>query len=182
MLVQCLSDPVLRVRQSAIVALGMLHDATSFEPLSALLTDQTVETRARAVWAIGELHDERTIPPLINCLFDKQPVVRLQAVKALGALGNPQALAQLLTVLKVDEDSATRAEVVSVLCNFERDKVIPTLLNCIKDHHLLVRKGAILAPRPDCMRNKQCNHYSPKIKDIASPVIAEAIYCAWRYQ
>jgi HEAT repeat protein len=97
-------DEYLKVRCSAIKALGLLKNEKAVIPLMYVLNDKTEHYRVRlnAAEALGRIGDTYAVNPLINLVVDEKEssvYVRESAAKALGMLGDVRAIKPLLKIL-----------------------------------------------------------------------------------
>ncbi len=107
-LIVALSDPNVRVRSEAIVALGSLSSAFPeigcriVAPLILHLTDPgDYSVRLHVATVLGQLEDTAAVEPLIARLSDWRDhcEVRAQAAQALAGIGDSRAIEVLRTVL-----------------------------------------------------------------------------------
>ena len=85
-LVRLASDPDLRVRRRALVAIGRVGLPEGYDTLSRALSDADTGVRISAVFGLGLLGDQRAVAPLVQALQDPEPLVRGRAAEALGLL------------------------------------------------------------------------------------------------
>ena len=75
-LIRLLSDPEVRVRRRAALAMGRIGLSEAIEPLVMLLKDPEKEVRQMAAFAIGLIGDENSRPALQETLNDSEPIVQ----------------------------------------------------------------------------------------------------------
>lgn len=85
------ADPALKMRVSALFAMGRSCDERWFNTVLEELGSDESELRFEAARAAGELEDRRAVTPLLALVGDPDPEVRVAAVGALGAIGGPRA-------------------------------------------------------------------------------------------
>lgn len=95
----------LKVRCSAIKALGILKDERAVIPMMYVLNDKDENYRIRlnAAEALGRIGDTYAVNPLINLVADDQEssvYVKESAAKALGMLGDVRAIKPLVSILE----------------------------------------------------------------------------------
>ncbi len=99
------SDTGIRVRTSAIQALGRMGDDRAIVPLMSILGDMSENYRIRlsAAESLGRLGDAQALNPLISIVKDDHETsqyLKESAVKALGMLGDIRALEPLLDIFE----------------------------------------------------------------------------------
>lgn len=99
------ADPDVRLRASAIKAMGRSCDAGWFDTLMREMSSQEPTLRFEAARAAGETEEERFVPALIEALQDEDSEVRLAAIEALGAIGGQRAR-QALQQVRRGRDTA----------------------------------------------------------------------------
>jgi hypothetical protein len=88
-------NPDIKVKNSALYAMGRNCDAAWLPILIKELTSLNPETRYEAAGACGEICDEEAVPHLIKLALDKDVEVQQAALLALGKIGGIKASAFL---------------------------------------------------------------------------------------
>jgi HEAT repeat protein len=86
----------LKVKNSAIFAMGRSCDTTWLPILIKELSNANVDTRYEAAGACGEFCDDEAVPYLIKLTQDKDIEVQQAAITALGKIGGNKAKQHLL--------------------------------------------------------------------------------------
>jgi HEAT repeat protein len=81
----------VRLKASAIYAMGRSCDSAWLATLMTELDSNEVEIRYEAANACGELGDEEAVPHLVKLIEDEDRQVREAAIAALGQIGGEQA-------------------------------------------------------------------------------------------
>ncbi len=92
---EVLQHPSLRVRMSAISALGEIHDPLAVELLVRFMASPDVEERMNAVEALGKLRVTSVTEKIISSLHDRSSAVREMGVLALIRINDIKALPAL---------------------------------------------------------------------------------------
>lgn len=111
-----LSDPAVRVRRAAAVALADRQLAGwPARSLVRALEDEDSMVRGRVARALGKTGDPKGERALLNCLGDSAPSVRASAAKALGDLGGGGTAKAISALLEEDENPLVRRAAWSAL-------------------------------------------------------------------
>jgi len=140
-LIRALRDKDVRVRCSAVVALGNLRDARAVAPLIAGLKDGSPFVRYYAADALGKSEDARGVERLIAALKDEDRNVRERAAWALGELGDRRGVEPLIAALK-DEHAGGKGSVAWALGELEDARAIEPLEELLIHGDVYVRKTA----------------------------------------
>ena len=100
-LIRLLSDPEVRVRRRAALAMGRIGLSEAIEPLVMLLKDPEKEVRQMAAFAIGLIGDGNSRSALQKALNDSEPIVQGRAAEALGRIGNPEDATAISAMVQV---------------------------------------------------------------------------------
>ncbi len=98
------ADARLRMRASALYAMGRNLDLRWLEPVLRELESREPMLRFEAARASGELGSQRAVAPLLNLLSDPDREAQLAAVAALGKLGGRTAGTALRKLLQSDDE------------------------------------------------------------------------------
>jgi len=110
-----LSDPAVRVRQAAAIALAERQLPSWASPsLVRALEDNDPIVRSRVAQALGTTGDPGAEQSLLTCLCDPVPAVRASAAQAAGDLPGEQAAAAISALLE-DQDPLVRRAARSAL-------------------------------------------------------------------
>ena len=104
----------VRLKASAIYAMGRNCDSTWLTTLLTELNNDESEIRYEAANACGELGDEEAVPHLVRLIKDEDHQVQEAAIKALGEIGGEQAK-QALNKLAKSPQSRIRLAAESAL-------------------------------------------------------------------
>ena len=108
----------LRVRASALYAMGRSCDSSWVSTLTKELGNTEAEVRYEAVSALGDIGDQDVTQYLAPLLKDPDLDVQLAAVRALGSIGGLFAKKVLLEALR-DPDERIQDEAQEALENLE---------------------------------------------------------------
>ena len=131
--------------QNAASRLGTLKDAKGFEPLVKLLAANRPTVRAAAVTALGWMGDPRAVDHLLAPMYDRDPTVRAEAALALGNLKASVAVAQLLVLLRADNDANVRAAAAEGLGRLGDARALDSLVTAHFKDEFTVRIASALA-------------------------------------
>ncbi len=106
------------------------------------LDDPDPEQRRSACVVLATRRDPETVPTVLNATRDPAPIVRAAALGALRAIQGPQAIDRLLEALRQDPDREVRWQAATELEALGDPKVVPGLIEALKDKDSLVRAGA----------------------------------------
>ena len=110
-LLECATDPDMRIRIKAIDTLGnaQVKDATSLLVQQLFLRDTELATKQHILAALGKIGDPRATGPLLDFVArDIDPAVRGNAVFALGDIGDRAAVPPLETLAADGHDENLR--------------------------------------------------------------------------
>ena len=103
------SDPDLRLRQSAIFAMGRSSDSRWLPTVIKEMRNTDAALRYEAATACGFLGEDDTLPYLISLLNDEDSQVQLAAVRSLGAIGGDLARRALTQAMRRGDDAIEEA-------------------------------------------------------------------------
>ncbi|MBI3968447.1 MAG: HEAT repeat domain-containing protein [Chloroflexi bacterium] len=104
------ADPVVRMRASALFAMGRNCDERWLDILLSALNSEENELRFEAARACGELEDERAVPYLVPLLTEDEDLeVKLAVVEALGHIGGDRAERALRRAARDPNDQISAA-------------------------------------------------------------------------
>ena len=103
------SDDDVRMRQSAIYAMGRSSDPHWMPIVLRETQSEDPAVRFEAAVACGFLGDEGTVPHLINLLNDDDSQVQLAVVRSLGTIGGDLARRALTQAMKRGDDAIEEA-------------------------------------------------------------------------
>ncbi|MBM3148401.1 MAG: phycocyanin alpha phycocyanobilin lyase [Chloroflexi bacterium] len=110
----------LKLKASAIYAMGRNCDRAWLEPLLSELSNSKPEMRYNAAAALGELGAEEAVPQLSKLTTDEDVEVQEAAIKAIGEIGGDQAKKILKRLTKTQNvricEAATAALKELLLC------------------------------------------------------------------
>ncbi|MBM3166143.1 MAG: HEAT repeat domain-containing protein [Chloroflexi bacterium] len=104
----------LKLKASAIYAMGRNCDPVWLEPLLSELRNSEPEMRYHAATALGELGAEEAVPQLSKLTTDEDAEVQEAAIKAIGEIGGDQAR-QILNRLVKNQDMRIREAATAAL-------------------------------------------------------------------
>jgi HEAT repeat protein len=153
LLLSCLQDPRLEIRETAAWAVAYLGDTRAVEPLLACLRqEQNISKRMRIMDALGQLGDGRAVEPLLACLSQAQRAHEISsavsAVRALGQVGNGRAMEPLLACLEDEWDGPSRpvgVEAAQALGRLRDARAVEPLCTHLQDRSQEVRRAAARA-------------------------------------
>ena len=99
----------IRLRQSAIYAMGRSSDSSWLPTVLRETRHSEAAIRYEAVTAGGLLGDEDTVPHLVRFLNDEDSQVKLAAVSSLGLIGGKLAQKALLQAVKRGDEAVQEA-------------------------------------------------------------------------
>jgi HEAT repeat protein len=111
----------IKVRNSAIFAMGRNCDSTWLPTLLKELSSPNVDTRYEAAGACGEVCDDEAVPHLIKLTQDKDIEVVQAAIIALGKIGGNKAKQHLLK-LKSSQDELISDDAEQALKQIEAEQ------------------------------------------------------------
>lgn len=103
------ADADLRLRQSAIFAMGRSSDSRWLPTVIKEMRNPLAAIRYEAAAACGFLGEDDTLPYLISLLNDDDSQVQLAAVRSLGAIGGDLARRALVQAMKRGDDAIEEA-------------------------------------------------------------------------
>ena len=106
---QAYRDDDIRLRQSAIYAMGRRSDSSWLPTVLRETRHVEAAIRYEAVTASGHLGDEDTVTHLINFLNDEDSQVQLAAVNSLGLIGGDLAQRALAQAMQRGDDAIKEA-------------------------------------------------------------------------
>jgi HEAT repeat protein len=106
---QAYRDDDIRLKQSAIYAMGRRSDSSWLPTVLRETGHVEAAIRYEAVTASGHLGDEDTVPHLINSLNDEDSQVQLAAVNSLGLIGGDLAQRALAQAMQRGDDAIKEA-------------------------------------------------------------------------
>ncbi|WP_319578605.1 HEAT repeat domain-containing protein [uncultured Methanospirillum sp.] len=174
-IVSRLSHTDEEIREEAIGALSGISDERAVLPLIAALHDPSIMVRRAAADALGKTGSSKAVIPLIKALCDTDRIVREESAEALGHLGevsnhelqiagrnvdwrvrvgvlialritaSSNSSPDLIMDLAGDQNVYVRREAIKTLGRIGEHKVLPYLVQALKDHDAGVRIRAIRA-------------------------------------
>ena len=109
----------------------------------AILTEDPAATvRSAAVRALGRGGDAKYAKEIIAALSDREASVRWDAAVALDSISAPEAVGPLSVRATRDVSSDVRAASARALRQYRKQDVLETLLRCLDDPKLAVRRRA----------------------------------------
>ena len=136
----------IRVRVTAIRALGRLGGADAVTSLLALLQTPKLDDNLRleTVTALGAIGDARALNPLLDLLADDWPVLRAAALGAVARL-DPENFTLVLSGLLPDADWRVRAALARTLATLPQEIAAPRLTELWADEDKRVHGAALAA-------------------------------------
>jgi len=107
-----------------------------------LANDRCGFVRSAAARALGKAGNTKYLPEIVAALADESPAVRCDAAVALDRVIGGAAVAPLREHAAEDSSADVRAACVKALRHYRRDEVAQTLLRCLSDESLIVRRRA----------------------------------------
>ncbi|MGH7230031.1 MAG: HEAT repeat domain-containing protein [Nitrospiraceae bacterium] len=141
-LVGLFNDPIMEVRNEAVVAMVYLGAAT-VERLIQCLKDERWRVREHAAKACGEIRDFRAVESLIVACRDRDGAVKSAAAEALGKIGDPKAIPALVKLFR--DSSKTVRETAGTALVAIGEASIPLLVDSLTDKDFVVRCHAVRA-------------------------------------
>ena len=115
----------------------------SFLKAYAILTaDPAATVRSAAVRALGRAGDAKYAKEVIEALSDREASVRSDAAVALDSISAPEAVKPLSAGATRDVSPDVRAASARALRHYRQPDVLETLLRCLDDPKLAVRRRA----------------------------------------
>ena len=143
------------VRSCAIKALTNFDDPRVIEILIETIKDDSVllSMRSSAIRAIVNVNDPRVVDILIETLEDNYAIekdnliLRWNAIKALGEVKDPRSIRTIIEVLSYCPNHIvkreTRKYVIDALEKFDKENVVDTLIEMLKNKDAKVREGVV---------------------------------------
>lgn len=133
------------VASVAIKAVGETGTAEHLEALLERLEDEEYEAERKSdiILALGNLGAEEAVDRLVSILedTDSEPIWRRYACISLGKIGRSDTLETLIGVY-AEADTLLRSYAVSGIALYHDDRVIPFLIDALKDSYVKVRISA----------------------------------------
>ena len=104
----------LRLRISAIFAMGKTADPAWLPTLINGVGDDDSAIRYESAIALGELAEEEAVPHLVRLIKDYDTQVQLASIKSMGAIGGQLATRTLQKCLRSNDDSIQEAAEVAL--------------------------------------------------------------------
>jgi HEAT repeat protein len=142
-----LNDEDVRIRASAIIAMGRAGDRQALKQLTGILEDYSEISwiRVCAAIALGRLSGKEVVPPLIKALEDTSILVSRAAILALAETGVKEAIPYLQEVLKNQSKKDLHALSVNALKAIGGHEITSTLIEALESPDNRVRCNAALA-------------------------------------
>lgn len=149
------SDVGMRIRITAIQALGRMGDDRALVPLMSVLGNQKENYRLRlaAAESLGRLGDSQALNPLINIVQDDKEssqYLKESAIKALGMLGDIRALDPLLEMFESQKGlknkfNFLKEQIVEAIGRLgsNHNKAQKALLEALNDDAASIRLSAV---------------------------------------
>jgi peptidylprolyl isomerase len=104
----------------------MLQDQRSLGNglLTKYLANQNPQLRSRALIAFANIQDSTTLPSIAGLLSDSDRIVRASAAFALGQIGSNKAQTDILTRLKLEDDSMAAGRMFEALGRIGDEKAL----------------------------------------------------------
>ncbi len=119
---QAYGDADVRLKQSAIYAMGRSSDERWLPTVLRETRSEDAAMRFEAATACGLLGDDDMTPHLINMLNDEDSQVQLAVVRALGVIGGDLARRALMQAIRLGDDAVEEAaEEALALIEFDED-------------------------------------------------------------
>jgi HEAT repeat protein len=152
LLLSCLQDPRLEIRETAAWAVAYLGDTRAVEPLLACLSQaqraHEISSAVSAVRALGQVGNGRAMEPLLACLEDEwdgpSRPVGVEAAQALGRLRDARAVEPLCTHLQ-DRSQEVRRAAARALEQVGDRRAVEPLLASLRDPDPRIREEAVWA-------------------------------------
>ena len=141
---EALKDEDVKVRRTAIRALGKIENESAVDLLIGALTDSSAEIRRRAARALGKIEDAGAVEALDRALNDEDLEVRQAAIRALGDIEDVSAVGWLIPAL-TDPNVEIRRGAARALGEIEEASAVEALAGALNDEDLEVRQAAIRA-------------------------------------
>ena len=139
-------DENYRVRRSAAEALAMRGDKRVLEILLIQAReDKDYTIRSIIAEALAKMGDKRGVEILIQALEDEDPNSRGMAALILSRLGDKKAVEPLIKILRDDEDSYVRNEVVMALGDIGDKRAVEPLIKILGDDDSDIKCSAVCA-------------------------------------
>jgi cyclophilin family peptidyl-prolyl cis-trans isomerase/HEAT repeat protein len=134
----------IRVRVTAVRALGQIGGTASVDTLLALVRDRATPQNLalEAVTALGRAHDPKAFDTVLDLTSDKWPTMRAAVVDATAAI-DPDRFLFVVPSLSTDRDWSVRAAVAGALANLPPDRVRLALVDMTADPDVRVRIPAL---------------------------------------
>ncbi|HEX2948392.1 MAG TPA: HEAT repeat domain-containing protein [Armatimonadota bacterium] len=143
-LLEALGSKAMRIRGTAVSALGSVGGTQAVDAIIAALNDDAVVVRITATKALGDVVDIRAVDALLVSLRDRVKSVRAAAVKVLGTIGGEQVVSALLVALH-DTSKIVRLAAAKALGYIGDERVIDALVAVMHDKHASVRAASMYA-------------------------------------
>ena len=131
---------LVRRRQAAAKALGVLKDVRAIRPLICALHDD-LRVCAGAVEALAQFDFEQVEQPINHALQHGNKYIQEHVAKVLAVLGDTRATESLIRLLEA-EDNAVRTAAAEALGNLEDVRGIDPLIRALEDDDRTVREKA----------------------------------------
>jgi HEAT repeat protein len=151
------SEEAVRLRCTAVRALGRMGDDRAIIPLMSLLNDRSENYRLRldAAESLGKLGDQHAVKPLLDIVSDdreKSLYLKESAVKALGMLGDIRAIEPLIDILESkkgfrDKFQFLKEQIIEAIGRIGGGsrKATRSLLSALRDDAPSIRLAAVEA-------------------------------------
>jgi HEAT repeat protein len=126
LLLAVLTNPQVKGRAHAALALGLIGDRRAVGALSNALQDRDPVVRSRAAAALGRIGDASTFDSLVLALRDPKVHVRRDAMWALSELGDRRAVGLLIRLLR-DPSRFIRQQAAECLAALGSQQALPEL-------------------------------------------------------
>jgi len=154
LLIECLSDKIGYVRQTAVCALGQIRNPAAIEPLVLCLGDHVDTVQSEAISALVRFGEASTVP-LLNALAHEPNKFVIRAILlCLGDIKDPASIPALIEHLRssyfVIRNTASRA-----LVQFGSEvieSIAPMMTRNASNIRALVKTARNTEDRPSCIR------------------------------
>lgn len=133
-----------RVREAALLGIGIREDSANYQSAVQGLSDRDPEVVRMAAWAVGEYERSESVALLLPLLKRSEAGIRMAAANALGQIEDTRATPELVKLLS-DREEAVRLSATWALAQLEDVAAVPGLAALLNDQSSEVRLAAVEA-------------------------------------
>jgi HEAT repeat protein len=138
------TDPDLRIRQTAVDRIGASGDVRVLDALLVALNDQVPAIRASVAGSLWRFDHPKVVPSLVKCLGDETPAVVAEATASLGRIASPRVTDALIEAV-ANGPERVRVQATVMLGKGRDPRAAAPLVAYLRDPSLAMRTATTQA-------------------------------------